>query len=92
MVQHIVLAFEARRAGQLGDIGSLEKGVGEFVSRTLPQVVWKESDPVGSSSLPGRGGDKGIGGLVVARTRRGLTRPYRGTWKLPLSPPFCLTV
>lgn len=40
--QNILLAFEARQAGQLGDIGNLEKDVAEFVSKPIPKAVWKE--------------------------------------------------
>ena len=40
--QNILLAFEARQAGQLGDIGDLEKDVGEFISHPIPRAVWKE--------------------------------------------------
>lgn len=40
--QNVLLAFEARRAGQLGDIGNLEKDLGEFISRPIPKAVWKE--------------------------------------------------
>jgi hypothetical protein len=40
--QNILLTFEARKAGQLGDIGNLEKDVAEFISRPIPRAVWKE--------------------------------------------------
>jgi hypothetical protein len=40
--QNVLLAFEARQAGQLGDIGNLEKDVAEFISRPIPKAVWKE--------------------------------------------------
>ena len=40
--QNVLLAFEARNAGQLGDIGNLEKDVAEFVSFPIPKAVWKE--------------------------------------------------
>ena len=40
--QNIFLAFEARQAGQLGDIGNLEKDVAEFIARPIPKAVWKE--------------------------------------------------
>ena len=40
--QNILLAFEARQAGQLGDIGNLEKDVAEFISRPIPKAVWIE--------------------------------------------------
>jgi hypothetical protein len=40
--QNILLAYDARKAGQLGDIGDFEKDVAEFISRPIPQAVWKE--------------------------------------------------
>jgi hypothetical protein len=40
--QNILLAFEAREAGQLGDIGNLEKDVAEFMGHPIPRAVWKE--------------------------------------------------
>jgi len=40
--QNVLLAFEARQAGQLGDIGNLEKDVGDFISRPIPKSVWEE--------------------------------------------------
>jgi hypothetical protein len=40
--QNILLAFEAREAGQLGDIGNLGKDVAEFIARPIPKAVWKE--------------------------------------------------
>lgn len=40
--QNILLAFEARQAGQLGDIGNLEKDVAEFMDHPIPRAVWKE--------------------------------------------------
>ena len=40
--QNILLAFEARQAGQLGDIGNLEKDVAEFISKPIPKAVWQE--------------------------------------------------
>ena len=40
--QNILLAFEARQAGQLGDIGNLEKDVAEFMGHPIPRAVWKE--------------------------------------------------
>lgn len=40
--QNILLAFEARQAGQLGDIGNFEKDVAEFVCKPIPKAVWKE--------------------------------------------------
>jgi hypothetical protein len=40
--QNVLLAFEARSVGQLGDIGNLEKDVTEFISHPIPKTVWKE--------------------------------------------------
>ena len=40
--QNILLAYEARSVGQLGDIGNLEKDVAEFISHPIPKSVWKE--------------------------------------------------
>ena len=40
--QNVMLALEARNAGQLGDIGNLEKDVAEFISHPIPRAVWKE--------------------------------------------------
>lgn len=40
--QNLLLVLEARNAGQLGDIGNLEKDVTEFVSHPIPRAVWKE--------------------------------------------------
>jgi hypothetical protein len=40
--QNIFLAFEARRSGQLGEIGDLEKDVENFLTYTIPRAVWKE--------------------------------------------------
>ena len=40
--QNMQLAFEARKAGQLGDIGEFEKDVSRFMSCSIPQAVWKE--------------------------------------------------
>ena len=40
--QNILLAFEAREAGQLSNIGDLEKDVADFISRAIPRAVWKE--------------------------------------------------
>ncbi|MES2709330.1 MAG: hypothetical protein V4726_22220 [Verrucomicrobiota bacterium] len=40
--QQVFLAFEARRTGQLGDIGDLEKDVEDFLSRPIPRAVWRE--------------------------------------------------
>lgn len=37
--QNVLLAFEARQAGQLSDIGNLEKDVAEFVSKPIPKAV-----------------------------------------------------
>ena len=40
--QNILLAYEAKLAGQLGDIGNLEKDVADFISRPIPKTVWME--------------------------------------------------
>ena len=40
--QNIFLAFAARQAGQLGEIGNLERDVADFVSNPIPKAVWKE--------------------------------------------------
>ena len=40
--QNMMLAFEARKAGQLGNIGDFEKDVADFLTRTIPQAVWKD--------------------------------------------------
>lgn len=42
VLQHMLLAYEARASGQLGDIGDFDKDVSEFISRPIPQAVWKE--------------------------------------------------
>ncbi len=40
--QNLMLAFEARAVGQLGDIGVFERDVAEFVTRPIPRAVWQE--------------------------------------------------
>jgi len=40
--QHILLTFEARATGQLGDIGDFDRDVREFLSRPIPRQVWSE--------------------------------------------------
>jgi hypothetical protein len=40
--QNILLAFEARNARQLGDIGNLELDVADFMARPIPRAVWEE--------------------------------------------------
>ena len=40
--QNMMLAFEARNAGQLGNIGDFEKDVADFLTRSIPQAVWKD--------------------------------------------------
>ena len=42
VLQNVLLAFEARRAGQLGDIGNLEADISAFLSNPIPRQVWGE--------------------------------------------------
>jgi hypothetical protein len=40
--QHILLTYEARSSGQLGDIGDFDDDVRAFLSNPIPRQVWRE--------------------------------------------------